>query len=391
MIQPIYDFRANFRQRLLACSASDNPHHLEIHLPPVSGQKPCWCSCRYCYGQFHGPVDRSQALRATDLERLIVSTRGLVEKFVFSGIFTDPLYSDLAELTLVTAKELQEQRIGIHTKGIWLSERLKSMLVRRAVPGDYISFSIDTVDQKVFASLHGVTAESRVLERIQDNIETLCERRYAESSPLRVIVTALLLEENATIGQVQDLLGFCQHAGVDVLRFSLPQEPVGAKSPRFTYIQSELSSLIDAIHQLASSSSPCSTPAIVLLQNPDPTPLYVLSRCYAQYFYPTVGWDGYLYPCCQVATGQFPQLRLGDCKQEDFWEIWQSDTVGRLRLFEPASSCGFCCNRRDTEVNLEIEERNGLLEWLSRTTRLQGFAGESNRAPQRDVLGEGHD
>jgi MoaA/NifB/PqqE/SkfB family radical SAM enzyme len=291
-----------------------------------------------------------------------VSARGLVEKLVFSGIFTDPLYSDLAELALFTAKRRQEQLVGIHTKGIRLSDEIKSTLIHRAVPGDYISFSLDTVDQKAFASLHGLKPSSQALDRIRDNIESLCERRALEGSPLRVIVTALLVEDYATIDQVKALLDFCQRATVDVLRFSLPQEPIGIRSARFTHTGRRLSSLIDEIQQLALSSSRCRGPAVVLLHNPDPKHLALMSHCHAQYFYPTVGWDGYLYPCCQVATGQFPQLRLGDCKQADFWQVWQSDTVRRLRQFEPASSCGFCCNRRDAEVNLEIEERDGLPE-----------------------------
>jgi MoaA/NifB/PqqE/SkfB family radical SAM enzyme len=377
MTLAIYNFRESLRQRLMAGSASDVPHHLEIHLPPVSEQHPCWCSCRYCYGQFHGPVDRSRALRASDLERLIVSARGLVEKFVFSGVFTDPMYSDLAELALVTSKKLRGQLVGIHTKGIRLSDELKRTIILCAVPGDYISFSLDTVDQEASASLHGLPPDSRALDRIRENIETLCEMRSSRGSPLRVIVTALLLEETATIGQVRDLLSFCRRATVDVLRFSLPQEPVGARTPRFTDAGRRLSSLIGEIQQLASSTSGTCRPAVALLQNPDPKCLSALSYCHAQYYYPAVGCDGYLYPCCQVATGQFPQLRLGDCKKGDFWEIWQSDAVRKLRLFTPAASCGVCCNRRDAEVNLEIEKDDSL-QRLAHRTRLQEFTGDSH-------------
>jgi hypothetical protein len=299
---------------------------------------------------------------------LIVSARGKVEKFVFSGVFTDPLYSNLAELALVTAKGFREQLVGVHTKGIRLSDRLVDTLVHSAVPGDYITFSLDTVDQRAFSSVSGLEPNSQALSRIQSNIETLCGMRDSERSSLRVIVTALLLEETATIRQVVGLVRFCQRVAVDVLRFSLPQEPVAARTPRFAHSRRKLSMLIDEIQRIASSSSPDDKPAIVLLENPDPERLAALSRCYAQYFYPTVGWDGYLYPCCQVATGQFPQLRLGDCKTNDLWEIWRSDAIWRLRMFDPASSCGYCCNRRDTEVNLAMIEEKSLLQWLARHT-----------------------
>jgi len=331
-MESIYDFMLDdikiFKKNKL-------PRHLELHLPPKNFNNLCWCNCSYCYGQIYRTKKTTDYITKDEVLKIIRETSSKINKFIFSGIYTDPLYTDCINDSILEVKRNIGNNYGVHSKGIEFNNGLIYQLTEYATNNDYISINLDTVDEIEFYKITKTQEFKNILNAIKINVKKLAKIKQRNNSPLRIIITTVLTNLNTNISSIEKLINFCDCSGVDVLRFTLPQNIILSKTTQENQnIPQQIINLINSYKKRISTE-------IIIFEKPYLSNTDSIVSCYSQFLYPTIGCDGYVYPCCQVAHEYFNELRIGDCKKENFWNIWNTYQENNENRMKPITSCWF--------------------------------------------------
>lgn len=324
------------------------PHQVEIH-PPPKGKDLCWLRCKHCYTQTD--LGQEQRISGDKLVEIIKEisdgspkTAEKPEKIIFSGFRTDPLNSHTL-VDIIRASKDGGFVIGIHTKGLVLNEEIIATLTERNQNGDYISFSIDAGDNQTYNSIHGVrNPQARLYDCVVENVGRLMKQVRKTASNLKVRTTYWLTNENFG-DQVRYFVRTFSEIGVHTIRFSLPIFPtMGSQTRQSEFPQiseGDLKSFKKIFEELSRTYGQLLY--FPYKENPERT-----LPCYCRWMLPTIGFDGYLYPCCVVASKEFETIRMGDLKKEGFWETYYRS----VNLNHDAANCQ--CDNKEMEVNRMI-------------------------------------
>lgn len=330
------------------------PQQLEIH-PPSAGGHPCWLQCPHCYQMGSSPA--SGRLDEETAVRMVRDFKGRSHRIVISGAYSDPLSNPRMTTSLLfAAREGAPHLIGLHTKLLAFPDEVKRAIFNGCHDGDYLTVSLDAGTADTYGVLTGRPADgNRNLDAVRKNLESFAGSRDEGSYPVRLNIVCLLTEHNSSVAEINALYDIACQNRVDVLRFSVPQPPTAAGVTPSGAIPS---GVFEHIRQLAQRSS---KPDIVFMDYSHWS-ASCFTKCYAQLYFPAVGADGYVYPCCQVAGLEaFQYLRLfkADSSRNN-WELW-SKSEQRLKLIampvgerhgsDPKTLRCRVCNRHDGAVN----------------------------------------
>jgi radical SAM protein with 4Fe4S-binding SPASM domain len=293
-------------------------------------------NCRFCYG-------KNQELNTCDL-------KGKVRFIHLSGIRSDPLNS---KQTYDIIKRIKEngQKIGISTKGLLLNHDLSSLLNTKTSSGDFITFSIDASDEKIYNSIHGVNKHKDLFYRVKKNIRYLYYQKRLVNSSLSINASCLLFRENSSYKQMDRFVNLFGPIS-DIIRFSLPQVPNKA-TEKPDYFLDSLENVQEIVKDLKKIYPDIH---ITFLDFNDPAHLTSFCHCYSQRFNAVIDHCGYIYPCPQIATKEFLKVAYGNIKNKDFWEIWDSDDRRRILDMKVDQMECRICDRKDEAINVELSK-----------------------------------
>lgn len=346
------------------------PAQLEIHPPFAPGRKRCWLQCPHCYGDGEQTPTDAEKMDEDTAVRVIKEIKGRVPRIVISGTYSDPLFSAMTPALLRAARESPTQKIGLHTKLLELNPDVEEALLAGCQDDDYLAISLDAGTPRTYDLVHGINGgwqttrkPSAVLGTVKHNLLGICARIRDEHLPLRVNLTYLLTDMNANEADIKNAIALAIEAGADVIRFSIPQPQTLAPADR---IMVSVETVEKAQKVILSQSEMWNgqKPAILLREFHD-WKAAGFRKCYSQLFHPAIGGDGYLYPCCQVATKDFTHLRMGNLRHYTFWELWYGEArqkliemeVGKRGCNEKGMMNCRVCNRKDGAINRMLGEK----------------------------------
>lgn len=324
------------------------PLKVEIHLPPKTKEL-CWLKCKHCYTQ--GDINENQKISEQRVIELIneISNGSPINnkkpyQIILSGFRTDPLNSNYFDSVLKYSIE-KNFSFGVHTKGIVLSEESIDNLIHGNSEEDYISFSMDAGDNKTYNLVHDIkNPKSLVFSRVVRNIEKLVNEKEKINSNLNIRATYLLTNENSG-DSVDSFIKIFSDIGVDTIRFSVPIYPKMGNQDRKTIheeiSEKKLKELEDFFLNIKKENE-----KIVYLDFPSSSERVL--PCFTRHIFPTIGYEGYLYPCCSVASKEFEILRIADLKEQSFWESFY-----KIKYLDYISA-NCQCDRNSSETNKEI-------------------------------------
>jgi MoaA/NifB/PqqE/SkfB family radical SAM enzyme len=325
------------------------PDQVEVQLPPRT-KTLCWLACPHCYcetGVRHDrPVLSTDRLTAliTEIAQGHPATGEMPEKVILGGVNTDPLNSHSAEPVLQSARG-RGFVVGIHTKLLVVPKTLARTIADTSRAGDYLSVSVDAGSDATFNSVHGVRNHRAPLYTlVLENIGRVARWRAELGSCLSITATYLLTRDNCRPAEVTRFVNDVFAAGVDYVRFSLPIVPARYletdRQPCFPTPDPMKVGLarrrIEKL-MLRFSGRVCYMDA--------PTKAAKVVPCFSRWLQPVVGYDGFLYPCCQTASGLFAELRVADLREEGFWHAY----LKRQALNVEAAAC--LCDRKAADLN----------------------------------------
>jgi len=333
------------------------PHQVEIQPGPKSTKELCWLKCPYCYGLSaeHSP-NRLELGRY--LELLDQISEGGVKKIIFAGYATDPLNSPFIDQLAHRTLE-NKSIIGFHTKAIKVSEDLRKVLCSDSLQEkSYFSVSVDSGNNESYNIVHGVpNSKANLYDKVLKNIKLIAENR-SKKSPIDLSVTYLINEFNSGEDEVKKFIEDYISAGVDMIRFTLPQVPrhisLDENNTGFVLDHIQVKNYYDKLNSLIKSydSENCRVLILDLDADFDIQEKTRTLPCFARYIFPTIAYDGSLAHCSESGAPNLQSLQIGSLIERDFWDLFYSydgeNFIAPSSTFEKA---GCKCDRKEHVTN----------------------------------------
>ena len=340
-------FNYDYFNELIRKLIESNTYPLQIELHPGSSCQ--GFNCTYCYGKGQY-LTKGFGLTEEDYAKLIKDLSHKINFLTLSGISSDPLTNPNIHYIVKQIKN-NNLRVGIHTKGLLLNYELSELLNINTAYGDFITFGIDASNSKIYNLLHGLPSHSNIFNIVKHNIESLFNLKLNYSSDLNINISYLLFTNNSSFDQLCDFVKLFSPIS-DRIKFSFPQIPnVSSVLPSF-YIKDRFSDIekkVKKVQDVYPNSN------IQMVSFSDSKHQTSFSTCNAMRFQAVIDFNGYIFPCPQVATNDFKNLSYGNIRENNFWDIWNSEK--RIKLLHTNVTDLGCriCDRKDENINIELE------------------------------------
>lgn len=327
------------------------PYQVEFQ-PGPTGEHLCWMACPYCYGRSAQSVlDRLPTSRWIELLDNIVE--GGVKKLIFAGYATDPLFAPSIQALMARAIH-HHVTWGINTKALHIPPNfLAQLAINIHQPGCYISVSVDAGCNATYARVHGLQKTSQAYDRVLANLRLLSHARVASGESFSLGAMYLVNDRNADADNLLDFLNDMREVGCNVVRFAFPQVPRGCGEGDLDTVPSaesrrhytkRLQALAERLGSETFHVLFADTPVLAARSFP----------CVARWVFPTIGYDGWLYPCSQSAAPNFRGFALGNLNEQGFWETYYDYTPRRLLVGRKMRETLDCrCDRKAHLLNQE--------------------------------------
>ena len=326
-----------------------SPRSIEVH--PTNR---CVNDCEACIGQnirFDGKLDLSY-----NLMRDIVSyASSLKIALIISGNHCEPFVNrNVREVLKYILEEEPISTLLLFTTTYHLDDEIIGLIANTNI-SIYLAVGLYGHSEESYLKTQRGRASPKVFQRSLENTLKLVR---ASSGNSKVYIDIHYL---ATPASTDDFEGLKRHMkfllGQGVSRFyiSNPLRPIDHKGDPSLYghLDEEhygrLKGLLSAAFRgKGYNLTPFIEDRGSGAQNP-------FKRCYVQYFFPTVGADSGIYPCCYTTSHQGMKrgLQLGKLEHgTSFSDVWFSDAN---RDFNPSKVCP-TCSKSDHAFNLIVEK-----------------------------------
>lgn len=295
----------------------------------------CNLSCKYCFN-YRTLQSPSTDLDLDLIEKALQSKLAKSVKDWFLSGGEPVLYRHLPE----ALKLFRRYGIGpkIATNGTQLTPEIMESWIGSGVRS--VQFSLDTLKPGRYSDLNG--GERQDLEAVRRNL------RHAVRSPLRVVVSSVLTEENKK--EIGEIMAFCFESGVDSYTL-YPNVPSDAQNKELTVPFPELLELTDDLFSAYSSLCPTKVIDLTIPRFSD-TSTYAkwkdilairLHYCAAAQFALKITSAGRVSACICQANEPF---LIGDLRRQSLDEIWVSEKALEFRsLYQQIPECIVCSQR----------------------------------------------
>lgn len=325
------------------------PHQVELQ-PASPGGAICWLRCPHCYGTAAEDTgERMSTGRWCDLVHELAD--GGVTKVLFAGYATDPLNNfNIARLVRIAID--RNMVFGINTKALRIDDELLHQLSRPDVqPTSWITVSVDAGSNAIYNLVHGIKSlTASAYDRVRENVAKLI------ATEVEVAATYLVNEHNDTNDEVgRFLIDFRNCA---IRRFAFFQQPRGR-----TGFQPTPEQRVEWSHWLKHMGYQFESPGhrVLFVDPAEAIDRHRTLPCVARWVFPTVGFDGWLYPCSQTGAPTFRSLTLGSVAHDSFWRLYyayDADNIGNMMLKagQAMENVGCRCDRKAHLVNNLVGE-----------------------------------
>ena len=346
-----FDYADHFLYNLALTREPDRPLQVELH-PGLHCDR---YRCPHCFGLGQPPI-AGPPVSAADLSRALGEVARHDPLVVVSGVTTEPLTHPEAPAILRAVRE-RRLRLGLYTKGLRFDRECTEAMLQGSSEC-YVTFSLDAFNREDYRSLHDIRigrsdrgplgSGADYFERVLANIRAVYEEKQRRRSTLEIRIAVLLFRENsdpdAVVRSVEALAEMA-----DLVRFAVPQDRndgfrVDNLPPRPT-------TLLHTLHARFAGH-----PKVrVLTQTFAPARDQSFNHCHTQRFQVTIDKSGNLFPCPQVAVGQYAHLSFGNLRDGSLTQLLRS--AQRRAMFgqdvDRDLRCRIC-DRKDEAINVAL-------------------------------------
>ena len=332
------------------------PAHVEIH-PHHFSTPMCNNNCPACTGKIYRCGSRACEF-GIEPERLIQTLggfKGKVNDVIFSGNSIEPLlYPDI--VPAINAVRAVGAMFSLYSNFYYASRPgVLNALTNPATPFDYIRISLNAGSRDSYNLSHQPCDEN-AFSIVLENIRELLLLKREKKAELYVHLTYLLDQHNSGPRELENVVRWAaDHIGVNGIRFSVYQKPMGLSVPSaidfsdedFTHLKDHIVALEK---EYARDNFSVEHPW-EMTQNEQKEKIF--HECRVGKVFPVIGMDGGVYPCTAMASPFSSEVyRYGNINKEDFWDIW-----GVMSNFPaaPLSRC-YDCTRGEFDINSRFEE-----------------------------------
>lgn len=341
-------------------SRPQSPLHVEIH-PHHNSTIMCNNHCAGCTGlKYASKQNQSTGINPERLIETIDSFKRRVKKVVFSGCCIEPLlYPQINEVY----SHCRKARLDISLYSNFYYANKPGIIETLASPqeNEYVRISLNSGTKKAYNLVHH-PIDKNSFEIIQENIKDLLSLKKSKN-PF-VHLTYLLSTHNCDKKNLESAINFAaSNAGIDSIRFSVYQKPLGREMPSSIAIPLEkLDEARKNLEKLKSEytrkdfSVEITNEEIIPEQKKKP-----FNKCRVQDAFAVIGFDGNVYPCTAMASTSSPDYyKFGNINTQNFWDIWKTKNSD-FHL----DKC-YDCTRAEFQINSrfheEIKNKNTPLE-----------------------------
>jgi radical SAM protein with 4Fe4S-binding SPASM domain len=337
----VYNYTTELLKRILFISSI--PVQLELH----PGNNCAGYTCFYCYGEGQFLNDGIE-LEKEEYFKLIDDIKSKIKFITLSGIKSDPLSYKYVYHIIKKLKE-SNLRVGIHTKGLLLTNKLSKLLNSETEYGDFITLSVNASNSSIYNKIHGLNKKSKAFNTVYSNLDTLYNYKSDTNSTLTINVAYLLFKDNSTKEQIEEFIGLFKDKS-DRIKFSFPQIPNMGKDLSDVFLQSNKDQ-IEIIKTLHAKNPKLNIQFPIFENSKHETDF---KYCYAQNFQSVIDYCGNIFPCPQIASDDHFKLSYGNIKNSNFWSVW--NLKERVELCESPIKKMNCriCDRKDEEINTKL-------------------------------------
>lgn len=341
------EWLSNFPEQVRAiCDGKrpNSPLHVEIH-PHSNNTEMCNNRCYGCTGLGYAMKDNSGfGIDSGRLIQTIDSFKGRVQKVVFSGCCVEPLmYPQFADV--IRHSRDADLDISIYSNFYFATPEITGLL-SRPVKKEFVRASLNAGTREAYNLVHR-PADTNSFDIILENIRRLAGAKDGDSPFF--YLTYLLSQHNCDNKNLDFVVRFASSTrGIDKIRFSVYQKPLGRKMPRAVAIPQRL--LDDSRKHLEDLKQKYQRQdfdvEITSEEIVEEQKQKGFSQCSVQDVFAVIGYDGSVYPCTAMASPFSPeQLKFGNINKEDFWDIWSKKNTN--------FSLEGCldCTRAEFEIN----------------------------------------
>jgi len=346
-----FDYADHFLYSLALTREPDRPLQVELH-PGLHCDR---YRCPHCFGLGQPPV-AGPPVSAAELSRALGEVARHDPLVVVSGVTTEPLTHPQAPAILRAVRE-RGLRLGLYTKGL----RFDRDCAEALLPGRrecYVTFSLDAFNREDYRSLHDIRIGrgdrgpygngADYFERVLANIRAVYEEKQRRRSTLEIRIAVLLFRENSDPDEVvRSVEALAEMA--DLVRFAVPQDRNDGF--RVANLPPRPNTLLQTLHARFAGHSKVR----VLTQTFAPARDQSFSRCYTQRFQVTIDKSGNLFPCPQVAVGQYAHLSFGNLRDGSLTQLLRS--ARRRAMFDQDVDGDLrcrICDRKDEAINVAL-------------------------------------
>jgi radical SAM protein with 4Fe4S-binding SPASM domain len=352
----VFDYSEHFFLALTETHAVARPLQVEFHL----GQHCDLYRCPHCYGHKQAPIGGA-ALSRDEIREVLDALVAIDPLIIVSGITTEPLTHPHAAAILSDMRQ-RNFRLGLFTKGLRFDDACAAAVLT-GTSECFVVFSIDAFSPQSYRKLHGLApnrwdkhsncSSDDYYDEVLNHIRRLYLARSSlgdsTGSPLQIRVALLLFEDNVCDLSLDPAIDtFASMA--DVVRLSFPQDRNDGVRP--ANVPDNRALLLGRL-QTRYANHP---KVRILMQSHRMDRDQSFRRCHTQRFQITIDKSGNVFPCPQVAVGQYRHLCFGNVRERPVLEILGSaERQARFEWDVTRDMRCRICDRKDETINISVE------------------------------------
>ena len=325
----------HFKDKLLSISKREivSPVNLQVDLTNRCNNK-----CSWCFYDIHNlpEFSREQSLPkdvALNLPSDFKSIGGKSIEWTGGG---EPLvYVHFVDVVQKT------RELGINQALVTNGKNLSGERLNAVTDFDWVRVSLNSATQKMYEIQHGNDSFYKVVEHIE---------KFANKKSDKCVLGVSMIVDDRNFHQIAKMVGYAKRMGADNARISIPQTPKDGK------LFEGIWHLVEEQMKYAKEYEDENFAVFTNANRLDTLNHKTKSkRCYYHHITPSIGANGFVYPCCHFKY--LPEFNLGNINDMKLSEIWSGEK--RKKFIETiGENCETSCwmNGKNTLSDYIIKE-----------------------------------